>query len=105
MLISDPATVCPQQVGNVKIYDLFDEVVLYSQTLDMAFSLNSTAKAIWELCDGNRSVEKISYELSQQFDGSETSLLSDIDRTVKLLHQHGLLQLIDMSHASVTKTD
>ena len=83
----------PHKTDNLKVYDLYEEAVLYSSTQDMAFALNSTAKAIWELCDGNRTVGEICKELEQHFNCSETDLRSDVIKTVSLMNQQGLLKL------------
>ena len=84
----------PCHLDNVKIYNLFDEMVLYSPRHEMAFSLNYSARAIWDLCDGQHTVLEISQELGQNFNGSAVDLLSDVTATVDQFHSFGLLTLV-----------
>lgn len=43
-----------------------DEVLVYDLQRDVGHCLNSTAAAIWKLCDGNRSPSQITRTLSTQ---------------------------------------
>ena len=83
----------PHQVSSIESHNLWDEAVLYSPTQVMAFSLNHSAKAIWELCDGKHTIVEISEELGQNFDRSGAELLSEVEETVIQLHELGLLEL------------
>ena len=60
---------------------------------EQAFTLNRSAVAIWELCDGTRTVEEITEELGQCLGRSRTTLLTDVMRGVNRLHELGLLEL------------
>ncbi len=57
---TDMANTLPCRVNGIKEYNLSDETVLYSLEREMAFSLNSSAKVIWELCDGSLNIVEIS---------------------------------------------
>lgn len=93
MGISQATDVQPRQLLGVKAYELWDEVVLYSPIHKMAFSFNSSAQTIWELCDGKHTLVEISQELGRRFNSSEAELLSDVKATVMKLGQLGLLEL------------
>jgi len=59
----------------------------------MAFSLNRSAKAIWELCDGRHTPIQISQELGQRFGIDADALLSDILEALAQLQKLGLVAM------------
>jgi coenzyme PQQ biosynthesis protein PqqD len=67
-------------------------MLLYAAEGETAFSLNDSARAIWELCDGQRTVADLCRELGERFACEESQLLSDVTRTVAQLQQLGLLE-------------
>jgi hypothetical protein len=76
-------------------YPLGDEMVLYWPTGDRAFSLNSSARAVWELCDGRHSVPAITDRLAARFGSPREALeilQADIDATIRQLYDSGLLE-------------
>ncbi len=68
-----------------------DGMLLFSPTSNATFSLNPSARAIWELCDGQRTVPQILQTLQQHFDGNEVDLHADLLMTLRQFHQRGLL--------------
>lgn len=75
----------PRRLMNVIEVALGKEMLLYSPESETAFSVNHSAKAIWELCDGRSTVGEISQELGRRFGCSGDELLSDvIDATIQL---------------------
>jgi Coenzyme PQQ synthesis protein D (PqqD) len=46
--------------------EFYSEVVVYDPERHVAHCLNSTATAVWRLCDGNSSPRQIATELSRQ---------------------------------------
>ncbi len=54
-----------------------------------ALALNASAAAVFELCDGARSVDDIVHELARRFPGAD--LAADVD---ELLEQVGALGLV-----------
>jgi Coenzyme PQQ synthesis protein D (PqqD) len=91
----------PLRLGSVSYYDLEDEVLLYSSRSERVFSLNSSAKAIWELCDGSHTIIEIGQELGQRVGCSGDELLSDIMNALREFREHGLLKLEEASRAEV----
>ncbi len=98
----DAAYTQPYRLNGVEEHILLDEIVLYFPEREVAFSLNSSAKAIWELCDGKHTVNEISQELSSLFSCSREELLSDVKATVIQLHKHVLLELRNISRTKST---
>jgi hypothetical protein len=82
----------PKRLSSVKEYSLREEMLLYSPKTEMAFALNCSAQAIWELCDGKRTIVEIGEELGRRFDCSDSELLNDIENSVNQFTNHGLLE-------------
>ena len=91
----------PLRLGSISDYGLEDEVLLYSSRSERVFSLNSSAKAIWELCDGGHTIIEIGQELGHRFDCSGDELLDDIIDALRKFREHGLLELEEASRPEV----
>jgi Coenzyme PQQ synthesis protein D (PqqD) len=91
----------PFRLGSVSEYGLEDEVLLYSSRSERVFSLNSSAKAIWELCDGSHTIIEIGQELGERVGCSGDQLLYDIIDAISKFREHGLLELEEVSRAEV----
>ena len=51
---------------NIVVQELADEILIYDLLIDKAFCLNETAKLVFELCNGNRTMAEISDLMSEQ---------------------------------------
>lgn len=51
---------------NIVVQESNGELLLYDLTTNKAYCLNPTSAAIWNLCDGNRSLPDITKQLSKQ---------------------------------------
>ena len=89
--IDAAAAVRPRRRDEVRTYPVLDDLVLYDPRHDVAVSLNVTAAAIWELCDGTRSPQEIFEEIAAVVQLKEQALVSDIERTLCDLRALGLL--------------
>ena len=78
-------------------------MLLYSSRSERVFSLNSSAKAIWELCDGSHTIIEIGEELGQRLGCSGDELLYDIIDAVSEFRGHGLLELEEASRAEIAR--
>lgn len=58
--------------------------------------LNNSAAAIWELCDGKRTLIQIVAALEQRFDASRETLRTAVESTTKELEGSGALELEDL---------
>lgn len=70
-----------------------DEIELLAPGSDQAHVLNSSAEAIWELCDGERSLEAIAEDLGRRFEVAPEQILGDIEAGVRALEEAGVLEL------------
>lgn len=73
--------------------DVLDEKVLYHPARQEAISLNVSSAAVWELCDGTRTVAEIGYELSELTGAPERDILVDVEQVVKQLSKLSLLHV------------
>jgi hypothetical protein len=83
----------PARLGGAHEYRLGDELLVYVPGTETAHALNRSAVAIWELCDGKRTIEEISEELGPCVGRSGVALLPDVIQGVTRLHELGLLEL------------
>ncbi len=91
----------PCRRNGIEEHILLDEIVLYYPEREVAFSLNSSAKAIWELCDGKHTVIEITQKLSKSFACSAADLLSDVTTAITKLQK---LSLLEVKNAPRTKS-
>lgn len=71
-------------------------MILYCPGTSDAVSLNEAARAIWNLCDGMRTVDDICVELAQRTGLSPEQLLDDVRSAIDRLHS---LDLLNCAHA------
>ena len=89
----DIASTHPCRLNGIEEHSILDETLLYSPESETAFSLNSSAKAIWELCEGKYTVLEISLKLGVKFGISQQELLPDVKATVTQFHKLLLIEL------------
>lgn len=74
-----------------------EEVLLYDLIDNKAYCLNETSAAIWELCDGNRSVTEMNVKLSEKMKESTSEelvwLALDQLKKEKLLTNHETIKI------------
>jgi hypothetical protein len=88
------STPVPRRRSDLVVGDLADgaEMALLDLESRQVTSLNTTAAAIWYLCDGVRDVTAIADEVSQVFPHVARALVeADVGRTIAMLEERGLL--------------
>jgi hypothetical protein len=85
----------------VREQELWDEMLLYVADREVALALNSSARAVWELCDGTRTVAEMCHELGRRFDCAGADLLADVAAAVSRFRDLGLLVAGETAHAPV----
>lgn len=77
----------------IVVQNIGKETFLRSKEGKTIHILNSTAKRIWELCDGMHTVEDIEKKIRDEFSISgDSDIAGDILLTLKTLHEKGLLE-------------
>ncbi len=71
--------------------DLSGEYLFYDQRGDQVHLLNGTAREIYLLCDGSRTLAAIARSLGAKFDVAEEKALGDVSAVVAELAERGLL--------------
>ncbi len=73
--------------------DIGNERLLYSVEGKEIHTLNSTAKLIWELCDGEHSSAEMEQAIRARFAVNEQQdVIGDVRRTLETLWSKGLLE-------------
>jgi hypothetical protein len=79
------------QSPGVVTSEVLDELVAYSPASSQAVSLNVSARAIFELCDGTRTVDDICNELSGSAGMPPDALRADVQGAIEQMRDLGLL--------------
>jgi hypothetical protein len=83
----------PRPVPGVKAYPLGVELLLYAPDARAAHALNQSARAIWELCDGERAADDIVRQLAESLGVPARDLEADVLIALAELASHGLLEV------------
>jgi len=85
-------TLKPRSRSDVITRDVRNQRVLYDNASHSSHVLNETAEFIWNLCDGEHSVEEIALEVRASFEvPPDIDLEADILNTLRILEKKGLL--------------
>lgn len=84
----------PRPLDGVEVLTLTDEMVLYLPGQELVVSLNPSAAAVWELCDGQTNVAGISQELGRVLGRPGQELLAEVEAAVGQLVDLGLVEII-----------
>jgi hypothetical protein len=87
----------PRRLSSVTFEELpDDEIVLVNPDRSVSLILNPMGNAIWELCDGSRSIEEITAFVCETLSGANFDRVSeDIATLVKKLVDVGMAQDLD----------
>ena len=80
----------PRRAPGVVACELRDELLVYAPDREQAFSLNRSARAVWELCE-DRTAREIAEVLGQELRVGSESLLPDVAVAVQRFQELGLL--------------
>ena len=86
-------TTRPVRKPGITVKDIGDETLLYSAAEEAIHILNPTAQLIWELCDGEHTVEDMEQAIRAGFSvADEHDVTTDIRRTLAVFAGKGLLK-------------
>ena len=83
----------PHQGNGILSSVVREEIVLLSPQTGNALALNASGRAIWELCNGKRTVAEIYQALSQRYASENGQLQTDLSATLAQLSEAGVLEL------------
>ena len=79
----------PKAINNALVSEIDDEVLVFDVATNRAVNLNSTAAAVWSLCDGRTDVDGLTEKIGQRFGKPASREL--IELAIVELDEHGLL--------------
>lgn len=83
----------PRKKNGVVAQHVLEEMVLYDGETEMGYSLNPSARSIWELCDGQRTLEGICQAIGSELNISADHLHEDVKIAVSQLMSLGLVNV------------
>ncbi len=89
----------PRKKNGVVAQHVLEEMVLYDGETEMGYSLNPSARSIWELCDGQRTLEGICKAIGGELNVSADFLHEDVKIAVSQLVSLGLINVGSQSDA------
>lgn len=86
----------PRTVLSLKCEDLGSELLVFDEQRDAYHLLNSTARVVWELCDGSHDLDQIISEIARVYPtiASET-IRMDVERTIEVFLESQIVTLAD----------
>lgn len=72
---------------------LLDELLLYASLKEMAYTLNSSARLIWEGCDGSQTVGDLCVSLGEKFGCPAEDFEQDVTQVISRFRELGLIDL------------
>lgn len=83
----------PMRRRSIQEVDLRDDLTLLAASGDQAITLNASARAIWELCDGQHTIDDMFRKLSHRYACVDVDLLADLTATLDRLQSLNVLEL------------
>lgn len=89
---SVPGSFVPRKRSGVLELDLGDGVILYDDASTLVHHLSPSASVIWQLCQGDASVETLATEVAEELGHERAQVLADITALVAELDALGLVE-------------
>ena len=93
----------PRKRADVLELDMGDGLVLYNHDGDLVHHLNPSAGIIWQLCDGEATVEELAHDIAEEYrldsetvTGQVAALIAEFD-TLALVDDARTIDLRDVS--------
>ncbi len=88
----------PRRCHGVREARLPDRMMLQIPGIEPLLNLNSSAAAIWDLCDNQRTLSELADVLEKQYEVPRSLLCRDIDLAITYLHTGGAVELESTIH-------
>lgn len=82
----------PQRQPDYRLELLDSELLLYHPSQTQILYCNQTASLIWQLCDGQHTVQQIIDLLSAAFPAADATIATDVMTTLQQFQQHGAIK-------------
>ena len=87
----------PTPKPDYRLEELDGELLLYHPADTKTIYLNATASLIWNLCDGERSIDEIVELLVESFPEAGDSIENEVQETLDQFANHGAIELDNSS--------
>ena len=74
------------------------EAIVVDVKAGLLYPLNSVARRIWDLCDGERSADEIIQTIAAEFDADEATIRADTTRFLEALAEAKLVAITYRPH-------
>jgi hypothetical protein len=82
----------PQRKLGIEAKAIGAETLLYNESGEEIHVLNTTAKSIWELCDGQHTPQEMERAIREEYSiAAEMNVIADIERTLQVFSTKNLL--------------
>lgn len=88
-----PESVRPIQRHGIQVHSVDGELLLYDSASQHVSTVNLSAKAIWDYCDGQHDILTISERLTEQFDCNPADIFPDVCRAINHFEKIGFVEL------------
>ncbi len=77
--------------GGLSAVELDDNVAVYDEVGQLLILLNASAATVWELCDGETTLDEMRHALTTAHLGPAAEIAEDVRQTVRKLAELGLV--------------
>ena len=89
--MNEAGTVVGPHADGVMEQAVDDELILFNPGTETYFTLNRSAREVWDLADGTRSLPEIAAELGERYGMNATDLEADVSGIIDSFREAGLL--------------
>ena len=82
----------PCQKPHYRLEKIDDELLLYHPSQTTIMYCNPSASLIWQLCDGERTIEEIISLLSAAYEQPLETITPEVTTTLQQFHQHQAIE-------------
>ena len=82
----------PRQKPDYRLETLDGEMLLYHSGDTKIIYCNQTASLVWQLCDGQRSVERITTLLRNAYPEADDTIADDVTATLSQFAEQGVIE-------------
>jgi hypothetical protein len=83
----------PFRQPDYRLETMDDEMLLFNPKQDTVLYFNQTASLIWQLCDGQRSVEDIVALLKEAYPEAASGMAEDVRSVINKFQEHGAIKM------------
>jgi len=85
----------PRRKPDFRLEEIDGELLLYHPTSTTIMYCNPSASIIWQLCDGERTIEEIAMLLAAAFAQNLETITTDVESTLDLFCKHKAIDMLD----------